>query len=448
MKRAEPDAVVHQRGQECSICMEVFSAAGKHRVVSLRCGHVFGRSCITSWIESKSNAGCPMCKAKVRKQDLRNLYTSQVTVVDDAGKEELVQELHTTKRELNALALRYDMLLSKYEALKKTVTATTVSSNVNDVARTPGAMQMELYVELGLGGQGRVAHHSMRDASILFGHASRVGRVSLLEGANTSPTYFSVHNTSDGGAPQIVRDICSRLQDDLVLSCCGPELVVWNVHSRNVVHRTHTGTSAVAAMVWDASDAFAFHAASRNVIRTYDLRRLDHETKSITLPHPQPVHSLLCAGSQLMACSLGGVCDATHGTVLIEGAIHSFCHSDDALVCSYRASEDGVPSKHVVFGRDAQDPLRWGAREQWYAQFPNTVLSRSSLFHGLFACGDSNILALWELKNRNPTLAVRRAETRPPITDAVLCAETPSSEAPSFAAALTPSSFHLYKLRT
>ncbi len=94
--------------------MEAFSASGKHRVVSLRCGHLFGRGCILAWIDvRKSHAQCPNCKAKVRKQDLRNLFTASVAVVDSAQRDELVQELQDTKRELNALALRFDVCVSR-----------------------------------------------------------------------------------------------------------------------------------------------------------------------------------------------------------------------------------------------------------------------------------------------------------------------------------------------
>jgi hypothetical protein len=96
MKRKDEDNAPSSTGtSECTICMEPFSVSGKHRVVALRCGHLFGRGCITSWIDSKSNAGCPLCKEKVRKRDLRNIYSVTVTAVQDDG---LADELRDTRR--------------------------------------------------------------------------------------------------------------------------------------------------------------------------------------------------------------------------------------------------------------------------------------------------------------------------------------------------------------
>ncbi|APA14846.1 predicted protein [Sclerotinia sclerotiorum 1980 UF-70] len=54
---------------KCSICMESFDAANEnkfndHRTAKLpECGHVFGRYCITNWLEM--NSTCPMCREEV-----------------------------------------------------------------------------------------------------------------------------------------------------------------------------------------------------------------------------------------------------------------------------------------------------------------------------------------------------------------------------------------------
>lgn len=37
-------------GRDCLICFEKFHSTGKHRIVSLRCGHIFGRECIEKWV--------------------------------------------------------------------------------------------------------------------------------------------------------------------------------------------------------------------------------------------------------------------------------------------------------------------------------------------------------------------------------------------------------------
>ncbi|WP_101745694.1 RING finger domain-containing protein [Endozoicomonas acroporae] len=44
----------------CLICFEDFSQEPDHALSTLKCGHVFGRSCIIEWRER--NTRCPMCR--------------------------------------------------------------------------------------------------------------------------------------------------------------------------------------------------------------------------------------------------------------------------------------------------------------------------------------------------------------------------------------------------
>lgn len=46
----------------CIICLEPLTAEGEHRVVALKCGHLFGKSCIEVWVRQKKL--CPQCKAR------------------------------------------------------------------------------------------------------------------------------------------------------------------------------------------------------------------------------------------------------------------------------------------------------------------------------------------------------------------------------------------------
>ena len=175
MKRQEPPTAT----SDCAICMEPFSASGKHRVVALRCGHLFGRGCVTEWIDSKKNAGCPLCKEKVRKRDLRNIYSVTVTAVQADG---LADELRDTRRELNALAMRYDRLAGKYEALKQTMqqyVARQGAAPAGDVGVDVSAaagLRLERVAQVDLLSSGRVMHHAQRDSSLLVGKGGGVER--------------------------------------------------------------------------------------------------------------------------------------------------------------------------------------------------------------------------------------------------------------------------------
>lgn len=55
---------------ECCVCLEEFKAA--ETVITLPCNnkHVFHENCIKGWLES--NNSCPLCKAPITEQALRD----------------------------------------------------------------------------------------------------------------------------------------------------------------------------------------------------------------------------------------------------------------------------------------------------------------------------------------------------------------------------------------
>lgn len=55
---------------ECQICTDYYSAS--HQPISLKCGHVFGSTCITQWITKKTT--CPTCSKTTSKDDFVTIY--------------------------------------------------------------------------------------------------------------------------------------------------------------------------------------------------------------------------------------------------------------------------------------------------------------------------------------------------------------------------------------
>lgn len=61
----------------CSICLEQLASAGTHQLCCLRCGHIFGRSCLERWLRHQRRAldrCCPECKQRASLKDIRLLY--------------------------------------------------------------------------------------------------------------------------------------------------------------------------------------------------------------------------------------------------------------------------------------------------------------------------------------------------------------------------------------
>lgn len=111
----------------CTICMEEWTIGSEHRVCCLRCGHLFGRSCIERWIKDKgSNAKCPSCNKPAKKRDLIDLWCKSITATDDTQLIRLQKELKTEKdyRKTDSAIIfsqnmKLEMLLAEIGKLKK-----------------------------------------------------------------------------------------------------------------------------------------------------------------------------------------------------------------------------------------------------------------------------------------------------------------------------------------
>ncbi|XP_016981076.1 E3 ubiquitin-protein ligase RFWD3 isoform X2 [Drosophila rhopaloa] len=57
----------------CSICLTPWTGdQGRHHLVSLRCGHLFGSNCIHTAIRRYHR--CPICRRRARHNDVRRIY--------------------------------------------------------------------------------------------------------------------------------------------------------------------------------------------------------------------------------------------------------------------------------------------------------------------------------------------------------------------------------------
>lgn len=74
-------------GLFCPICLDAWTNDGGHRICCLPCGHVYGMSCITKWLQRRNSGKCPQCNQKCKLKDVRKLFVSQVlSVVEESQK--------------------------------------------------------------------------------------------------------------------------------------------------------------------------------------------------------------------------------------------------------------------------------------------------------------------------------------------------------------------------
>ena len=93
-------------GASCLICLEDMTSGGAHRTAALRCGHVFGESCIRQWLQTGAHK-CPQCNSRARARDVTVIYNLPVAVApapeprpeDTAAVARLQAELERERRQ-------------------------------------------------------------------------------------------------------------------------------------------------------------------------------------------------------------------------------------------------------------------------------------------------------------------------------------------------------------
>lgn len=77
--------------QLCPICFDHWKGTGTHRIVSLKCGHLFGKSCVEKWV--RKNKKCPKCNQPNKLTDVRQIFAPTIKVKEAPEEERLMAEL-------------------------------------------------------------------------------------------------------------------------------------------------------------------------------------------------------------------------------------------------------------------------------------------------------------------------------------------------------------------
>ncbi|KAI8323446.1 hypothetical protein GQ54DRAFT_258181 [Martensiomyces pterosporus] len=92
----------------CPICFDLWTISGPHQLVALKCGHLFGQSCIRKWITqgnrrhgqrmaNRDKGKCPECNQPAARRDMRHIFARSITAVDDERLAETQAEVKKLK---------------------------------------------------------------------------------------------------------------------------------------------------------------------------------------------------------------------------------------------------------------------------------------------------------------------------------------------------------------
>ncbi|KAM4734613.1 E3 ubiquitin-protein ligase rfwd3.L [Anableps anableps] len=116
----QPSRSGDSEGETCSICFEVWTTAGEHRLSALRCGHLFGNTCIKRWLKAQGSAAkCPQCNKKAKHSDIVLLYAPKLRALDNSEQESLKRSLEQEQ----SLRRKAEMESAEYKLKLQVVTS-------------------------------------------------------------------------------------------------------------------------------------------------------------------------------------------------------------------------------------------------------------------------------------------------------------------------------------
>ncbi|KAK7865017.1 hypothetical protein R5R35_000041 [Gryllus longicercus] len=373
----------------CPICMDKWTNAGDHRLVCLKCGHLFGNSCIIRWLEIGCPSGqrrCPQCNKKAHKKDIRTLYAHNLQALDTSEYEKLQEELNILKQEKARLEteiarvnlnnkLQQEELkkaLNKVQSLEKSLTSQTTQSSQPISQSTVSRMVLESTLEISNAGGCRVLTWNSLMHELYISHSSTnnlfpgfsVRKVSLQDGRPVFGQCVFLHTKA-------IRDLAVRPQSkDLLLSVSLDKTAKLMDLSNNSVVNKFNVNNPLWSCCWDCNNLNRFFVGSQNGnVFQFDSRQPNSPLQLLAFPGDlSPVTSVVslpyCAGrvmpqggilvSKLVSCwafSQNSVGDQYHGQQLpLEGPFTSLCHEKetDHILISKRPNARNPNTCHMV----------------------------------------------------------------------------------------------------
>lgn len=293
-------------GDSCPICFDLWTTSGSHRLISLKCGHLFGQSCIEKWLKGQGGK-CPQCNAKAKRQDIRVLYAKSVKALDTTERDRALKELEK-ERELRRraemegaqLRLQFQMAVEDTNQLRielENVRAQfknaswghqtggvgfscgTANTSVakSSQSQIVGQFVLDKSIKIWDAGNCRVIAYSPSLATLVASQPSSiplfpgfgVRKISALDFKTCQ--YLTLHSKA-------IRDVAFHpsVDDGILLSCGLDKKVKMTSLLSNAVIQSYDTPMPAWSCVWNADDRNYFYAGLQNgLVLEFDIRNTE-----------------------------------------------------------------------------------------------------------------------------------------------------------------------------
>ncbi|CAG9790719.1 unnamed protein product [Diatraea saccharalis] len=387
-KVSSPNKSVELDGETCPICLDSWGNTGDHRLVALKCGHLFGSSCVERWLKAQSTKerACPTCKSKAHMRDIRHIYarrlvaadTSQITALQKQI-DILQSEKTRTELELQKSRIGHRACMLQLDVLRSSLFKSQVTKE--QPVRKSWRFALEKNLEICKDGGCRVLTYNCRTYELYVSQKSTnylfpgygIRKVSCVD--YKLGQFVHLH-------PKPIRDITYSQPRDLLLSV-GLDSTA-RIVERGIPSITVQCGFPLWSCSWDHMRSNEFYVGGvGGVIHQYDVRNSSNYIQRLSNPSDvSPVVSLCSTEYGLLSCQLNScwlwVANMRQWeprALPIEGPFMSLCYDNEShrALISCRPGTNGersrltlcklkpsVPSGEVLF--DVEQSFNGSAR--------------------------------------------------------------------------------------
>nr|XP_027199299.1 E3 ubiquitin-protein ligase RFWD3-like [Dermatophagoides pteronyssinus] len=101
---AENNDLLDSETDCCIICGDQYTNSDTHHIVTLRCGHLFGKSCIERWLSPElRNQRCPTCSRTARRREIIKIYAQNLRPLDTWKLDESIKKIECYKKQIEQM---------------------------------------------------------------------------------------------------------------------------------------------------------------------------------------------------------------------------------------------------------------------------------------------------------------------------------------------------------
>ncbi|XP_078041007.1 ring finger and WD repeat domain 3 isoform X2 [Augochlora pura] len=371
--------------QSCPICMDFWTSSGEHRLCCLRCGHLFGHSCILKWLQTSctsANRRCPQCNRKAAVKDIRMLYAKKLTSIDTTELDALKTQLNNVNVEKNRIEQELSTYVIRHKLFEQQITSMrnriseleakqseiTLHSTQNISKHAIKKFHLDRSIEVCKDGGCRVLDYnpwygflvvSQKSTNSLF---SGYG-VKKIDSDKFQPRQFIFLHS------QVIRDITFNKNQRSILLSVGFDKCAKLMDIQNhIVMHTYQTDYSLWSCCWAGDNPNIFFAGAHNgSVMQFDIRQTSGAIETLESPGDRsPVVSLASVPSNpgsgisrggFIACRFN-TCYAYEQTeskylpkqIFLEGPFVSVCYDEKSnhVLISSRPNQRQPHARHIA----------------------------------------------------------------------------------------------------